>query len=166
MDREPVLRAVGQMRCGDHLLLGYDTEEEREVLLAALDVVRGPGGDAFKESQDAERLLAPVFQALPVLALSGEIDDTNVTAVARALHGEAARTAGRADGHRTRLSLRDVSFIDVGALRLLVHTGLRLRARGGGLLLTGVAPHVRRVMRATGWDAVPGLEIDRGEEEL
>ncbi|WP_172383231.1 MEDS domain-containing protein [Streptomyces sp. MNP-20] len=295
MDREPVLRAVGQMRCGDHLLLGYDTEEEREVMLAAflldglasghrglvltsgpaspevalgflrghgadvehalgtgglrfdprfgtpeslwdldervrreaedavadgflglrvaLEVVRGPGDDAFKELQDAERLLDPVFQALPVLAvcqydrrvfeahewapveglhhgravadhvwkdellsitrtfappglaLSGEVDDTNVTAVARALHGEAARTTGRADGHRTRLSLRDVSFIDVGALRLLVHTGLRLRAGGGGLLLTGVAPHVRRVMRVTGWDTVPGLEVDRGDEE-
>ncbi|MEV0443800.1 MEDS domain-containing protein [Streptomyces spectabilis] len=296
MERESVLRAVGQMRCGDHLLLGYDTQEEREVMLAAflldglasghrglvlasptappdialgflsghgcdvadalstgrlrfdarfgtpeslwdldervrreaedavaegylglrvaLEVVRGPGDDAFKELQDAERLLDPVFQALPVLAvcsydrrvfevhewapveglhqgravadhvwrdellsitrtfappglaLSGEVDDTNVTAVARALHGEAARAAGRADGGRTRLSLRDVSFIDVGALRLLVHTGLRLRERGGGLLLTGVAPHVHRVMRVTGWDVVPGLEVDRGDEEL
>lgn len=35
MEAVPVLRAVGQMRPGDHLLLGYDTDEERETVLAA-----------------------------------------------------------------------------------------------------------------------------------
>jgi len=296
MDSEPALRAVGRMRPGDHLLLGYATDEEREAVLAAflldglasghrslvltsatapphvalgflsrhgcdvphalgtgrlridarfgtaqalwdldervrreaeeavaegflglrvvLEVVRGPGDDAFKELRDTEGLLEPVFQSLPVLAvcqydrrvfdtrdltpmddlhhghavadhvwqdellsitrtftppglaLAGEVDDSNVTAVARALHTEAERAATRTGNpHRTRLSLREVSFIDVGALRLLVHTGLSLHALGGSLLLAGVAPHIRRVMRVTGWDAVPGLEIERRHEE-
>lgn len=31
----PALTTVGQMRHGDHLLLGYDTDEERETVLAA-----------------------------------------------------------------------------------------------------------------------------------
>lgn len=35
MEAVPALRAVGQMRPGDHLLLGYDTDEERETVLAA-----------------------------------------------------------------------------------------------------------------------------------
>ncbi|MGW2230783.1 MEDS domain-containing protein [Streptomyces formicae] len=298
MDTAPALLVVGEMRPGDHLLLGYATDEERETVLAAflldglanghrgllltasgappgellgflrregcdvseelaacrlkvnarlgapgglwdldelvrreaeqavadgylglrvaLEVPRGQDeGAAPKGLCDTERLLDPVFQSLPVLglcqydqraydrhelaslgalhhgraiadhiwqdellritrtftppglALRGEVDDSNVTAVARALRGEAERAADRRDApHRTRLDLRDLTFIDVCALRLLVFTGLGLYAMGGGLLLDGVAPHVRRVMRVTGWDRVPGLDMGGdGESE-
>ncbi|MFE0175341.1 MEDS domain-containing protein [Streptomyces sp. NPDC059002] len=292
MDTAPAMLAVGQMRPGDHLLLGYGTDEERETVLAAflldglanghrgllltasdapprelLGFLRSPGCDVAEElaasrlkvnsrlgtagglwdldevvrreaeqavadgflglrvalevppDQDAgtpkglcdtERLLDPVFQALPVLglcqydrrafdrhelapldalhhgravadhvwqdellritrtftppglALRGEVDDSNITAVARALRGEAERAADRsAAPHRTRLDLRELTFIDVCALRLLVFTGLGLYAMGGGLVLDGVAPHVRRVMRVTGWDRIPGLDMGR-----
>ncbi|MEV7196469.1 MEDS domain-containing protein [Streptomyces sp. NPDC093510] len=296
MDTAPALRAVGQMRPGDHLFLGYRTDEEREAVLAAylLDALacgqRGllltsaeeppsallgflrrhgcdvpgalaagrlrtnslpstPGGlrdlaglvrreadaaasDGFlglrvafevaphrdTESPqalcDAERRLDPVFATLPVLglcqydrrlfgpgdlvaldalhqarvvaddvwqdellritrtftppglALCGEVDDSNYTAVARALRDETERAADRADDpHRTRLDLRELTFIDVCALRLFVFTGLGLYALGGGLVLDGVAPHVRRVLSATGWDRIPGLDMGKGHEE-
>jgi len=295
MGASPALRAVGQMRPGDHLLLGYDTDEERETVLAAflldglasgqrglvltpaempaglaltfleahgcavdeevavgrlavdphlatpeglwdldevirrearravadgflglrvsMEVLRGPAGRGLKTLHDSELLLDPVFASLPVLgicqydrrvfdegelapldglhhgrvaadhvwrddllsitrtfvppglALAGEIDDTNVTAVARALHAETARARIRAaSGLRTRLDLRDLGFVDVGALRLLVFSALGLYAAGGTLILYGVAPHVRRVMRVAGWDRIPGLRIENGIE--
>lgn len=296
MEAVPALRAVGQMRPGDHLLLGYDTDEERETVLAAflldglasgqrglvltpgdipaglalffleaygcpvdeevavgrlavdpqlatpeglwdldevirrearravadgflglrvsMEVLCGRAGKSLKTLHDSELLLDPVFASLPVLgvcqydrrvfdeeelipldvlhhgrvaadlvwhdellsitrtfappglALAGEIDDTNVTAVARALHAETARARGRtANGVRTRLDLRDLRFVDVGALRLLVFSALGLHAAGGTLVLHGVAPHVQRVMRVTGWDRVPGLRIEQGDRE-
>ncbi|WP_051833032.1 STAS domain-containing protein [Streptomyces sp. NRRL S-646] len=100
------------------------------------------------------------------LALAGEVDDTNVTAVARALRAETARARARAaDGARIHLDLRELRFIDVGALRLLVFTALGLYAAGGTLGLSGVAPHVQRVMRVTGWDRVPGLHIEPEGQE-
>ncbi|MEU1146301.1 MEDS domain-containing protein [Streptomyces sp. NPDC005863] len=296
MDAAPALRAVGQMRPGDHLLLGHRTDEEREAVLAAfltdglaagqrvllltsdetspvapLDFLRragcdvagaltagrlrtgsrpgaagaarDPGGLVRRETEAAvadgflglrvaldmapdrddgpaggfcatERLLGPAFSTLPVLglclydrrlfgprelnaaealhhghavadevwqdellritrtfappglALCGEIDDSNVTALARALRAEADRAAERADGPpRTRLDLRGLTFIDICALRLLLHTGLGLYALGGGLVLDGVAPHVRRVLRVTGWDRAPGLDLGKGAAE-
>ncbi|WP_367325218.1 MEDS domain-containing protein [Streptomyces sp. HUAS ZL42] len=292
----PALRTVGQMRHGDHLLLGYDTDEERETVLAAFlldglvsghrglllppadipagvalsfleahgcrvdeevaagrlsvdphlavpeglwdldevirrevrravgdgflglrvctEILRSQAGNGLKMLHDSELLLDPVFASLPVLgicqydrrlfaedelapldglhhgrvgadhvwrdelltvtrtfappglALAGEIDDSNVTAVARALHAETARARARAaSGARIRLDLRDLHFVDVGALRLLVFTALGLDAAGGTLELAGVAPHVQRVMRVAGWDRVPGLHIElRGDE--
>ncbi|MCX5555440.1 MEDS domain-containing protein [Streptomyces sp. NBC_00038] len=291
----PALRVVGQMRSGDHLLLGYDTDEERETVLAAflldglasgqrglvltpgeipaglalsfleaqgcfvddeiaagrlavdahlatpeglwdldevirrearravgdgflglrvsMEVLRGGADKGLKMLHDSELLLDPVFATLPVLgicqydrrvfdegdlarldglhhgrvaadlvwrddllsitrtfappglALAGEIDDTNVTAVARALHDETVRARARTvNGIRARLDLRDLSFVDVSALRLLVFSALGLYAGGGTLVLYGVAPHVQRVMRVTGWDRVPGLRLEQGEE--
>ncbi|MEV5979487.1 MEDS domain-containing protein [Streptomyces sp. NPDC052114] len=183
-------------------------------LRVALEVLPDRGAEPPKGLCDAERLLDPVFQALPVLglcqydrrlfkkraldaldalhhgravaddvwqdellritrtftppglALCGEVDDSNITAVARALRAESERATSRAeDPHRTRLDLRDLTFIDVCALRLLVFTGLGLYAMGGGLILDGVAPHVRRVMRVTGWDRIPGLDMGKGDDD-
>ncbi|MGW0762744.1 MEDS domain-containing protein [Streptomyces sp. NPDC002814] len=287
----PALTTVGQMRHGDHLLLGYDTDEERETVLAAFlldglasghrglllppadipagvalsflevhgcrvdeevaagrlcvdghlagpeglwdldevirrearravgdgflalrvgtEILRAQAGQGLKTLHDSELLLDPVFASLPVLgicqydrrvfdeaelapiaglhhgrvgadevwhddllsitrtfvppglALVGEIDDSNVTAVARALHAERTRALARtAHGARARLDLGGVHFIDVGALRLLVFCALDLSAAGGTLELSGVAPHIRRVMRVAGWDRVPGLRIE------
>jgi anti-anti-sigma factor len=294
MEAVPALRAVGQMRAGDHLFLGYDTDEERETVLAAflldglasghrglvlppadipaglaltfleahgcavddelaagrlavdhhlatpeglwdldevirrearravgegylglrvsMEILRGHAGNGLKTLHDSELLLDPVFASLPVLgicqydrrvfdegelaplgglhhgrvaadlvwhddllsitrtfappglALAGEIDDTNVTAVARALQAETARARARpVNGVRTRLDLHDLRFVDVGALRLLVFSALGLYESGGTLVLHGVAPHVQRLMRVTGWDRVPGLRVENGE---
>ncbi|WP_030604747.1 MEDS domain-containing protein [Streptomyces fulvoviolaceus] len=287
----PALRTVGQMRHGDHLLLGYDTDEERETVLAAflldglasgqrgllltsveipagvalsfletygcrvddevaadrlcvdahlaapdglwdldevvrrevrravgdgflglrvcMEILRTQAGKGLKTLHDSELLLDSAFVSLPVLgicqfdcrlfdeaelvlldglhhgrvgaddvwrdgllsitrtfappglALAGEVDDTNVTAVARALQAETARSRARStDGVRIRLDLHDLHFIDVGTLRLLVFTALRLDSSGGTLVLIGVAPHIRRMMRVTGWDRAPGLRIE------
>lgn len=294
MDTVPAPRAVGEMRAGDHLLLGYEADEERETVVAAflldglasghrglllgpadlpadlaltflesrgcavddelaagrltvdphlatpdglwdldevirretrravgdgylglrvsMEVMRGQAGKGLKTLHDSELLLEPVFASLPVLgicqydrrvfdegelapldglhhgrvaadlvwhdellsitrtfappglALAGEVDDTNVTALARALHAETTRARARpVNGVRTRIDLRDLRFIDVGALRLLVFAGGALSASGGTLVLYGVAPHIQRLMRVTGWDRVPGLLVEQGD---
>ncbi|MEU9895960.1 MEDS domain-containing protein [Streptomyces phaeochromogenes] len=294
MDTVPAPRAVGEMRAGDHLLLGYEADEERETVVAAflldglasghrglvlgpadlpadlaltflesrgcavddelaagrltvdphlatpdglwdldevirretrravgdgylglrvsMEIMRGQAGKGLKTLHDSELLLEPVFASLPVLgicqydrrvfdvgelapldglhhgrvaadlvwhdellsitrtfappglALAGEVDDTNVTALARALHAETARARARpVNGVRTRIDLRDLRFIDVGALRLLVFAGGALSASGGTLVLHGVAPHIQRLMRVTGWDRVPGLLVEQGD---
>ncbi|MEV0937705.1 MEDS domain-containing protein [Streptomyces phaeochromogenes] len=294
MDTVPAPRAVGEMRAGDHLLLGYEADEERETVVAAflldglasghrglvlgpadlpadlaltflesrgcavddelaagrltvdphlatpdglwdldevirretrravgdgylglrvsMEIMRGQAGKGLKTLHDSELLLEPVFASLPVLgicqydrrvfdegelapldglhhgrvaadlvwhdellsitrtfappglALAGEVDDTNVTALARALHAETARARARpVNGVRTRIDLRDLRFIDVGALRLLVFAGGALSASGGTLVLHGVAPHIQRLMRVTGWDRVPGLVVEQGD---
>ncbi|MFF3487805.1 STAS domain-containing protein [Streptomyces sp. NPDC002701] len=102
--------------------------------------------------------------APPGLALQCEVDDSNVTALARALRAETARVrARRAVGPGTiRLDLTELAFIDVGALRLLVFTALSLHTSGSALAPRGVAPHIRRLMRVTGWDRIPGLRLDAG----
>ncbi|MCZ4511098.1 MEDS domain-containing protein [Streptomyces sp. ActVer] len=294
MDTVPAPRAVGEMRAGDHLPLGYEADEERETVVAAflldglasgqrglllgpadlpadlaltflesrgcavddelaagrltvdphlatpdglwdldevirretrravgdgylglrvsMEVMRGQAGKGLKTLHDSELLLEPVFASLPVLgicqydrrvfdegelapldglhhgrvaadlvwhdellsitrtfappglALAGEVDDTNVTALARALHAETARARARpVNGVRTRIDLRDLRFIDVGALRLLVFAGGALSASGGTLVLHGVAPHIQRLMRVTGWDRVPGLLVEQAD---
>lgn len=294
MGTVPTLREVGQMRAGDHLLLGYDADEERETVVAAflldglasghrglvlgpadlpaelaltflgargcavhdelaagrltvdphlstaeglwdldevirretrravgdgylglrvsMEIMREQAGKGLKTLHDSELLLEPVFASLPVLgicqydrrvfddtelapldtlhrgrvaadlvwhddllaitrtfappglALAGEVDDSNVTALARALQGETVRVRARRDAgpSGTRLDLRELAFIDVGALRLLVFTALSLHASGSSLVLHGVAPHLRRLMRVTGWDRIPGLRLDEG----
>ncbi|MEU0646727.1 MULTISPECIES: MEDS domain-containing protein [Streptomyces] len=295
MDTVPAPRAVGEMRAGDHLLLGYEADEERETVVAAflldglasghrglvlgpadlpadlaltflesrgcavddelaagrltvdphlatpdglwdldevirretrravgdgylglrvsMEIMRGQAGKGLKTLHDSELLLEPVFASLPVLgicqydrrvfdegelapldglhhgrvaadlvwhdellsitrtfappglALAGEVDDTNVTALARALHAETARARARpVHGMRTRIDLRDLRFIDVGALRLLVFAGGALSASGGTLVLHGVAPHIQRLMRVTGWDRVPGLVVEQAHQ--
>ncbi|MFD3313408.1 MEDS domain-containing protein [Streptomyces sp. NPDC058694] len=292
MDTVPAPKPVGEMRAGDHLLLGYEADEERETVVAAflldglasghrglllgpadlpadlaltflesrgcavddelaagrltvdphlatpdglwdldevirretrravgdgylglrvsMEVMRGQAGKGLKTLHDSELLLEPVFASLPVLgicqydrrvfdegelapldglhhgrvaadlvwhdellsitrtfappglALAGEVDDTNVTALARALHAETARARARpVNGVRIRIDLRDLRFIDVGALRLLVFAGGALSTSGSTLVLHGVAPHIQRLMRVTGWDRVPGLLVEQ-----
>jgi anti-anti-sigma factor len=182
-------------------------------LRVSMEIMRGQAGKGLKTLHDSELLLEPVFASLPVLgicqydrrvfdegelapldglhhgrvaadlvwhdellsitrtfappglALAGEVDDTNVTALARALHAETARARARpVNGMRTRIDLRDLRFIDVGALRLLVFAGGALSASGGTLVLHGVAPHIQRLMRVTGWDRVPGLVVEQAHQ--
>jgi anti-anti-sigma factor len=182
-------------------------------LRVSMEIMRGQAGKGLKTLHDSELLLEPVFASLPVLgicqydrrvfdagelapldglhhgrvaadlvwhdellsitrtfappglALAGEVDDTNVTALARALHAETARACARpVHGMRTRIDLRDLRFIDVGALRLLVFAGGALSASGGTLVLHGVAPHIQRLMRVTGWDRVPGLVVEQAHQ--
>ncbi|MFJ6214127.1 STAS domain-containing protein [Streptomyces sp. NPDC092296] len=95
------------------------------------------------------------------LALSGDVDASNVTRLARVLSTEARRPAGPTGPPASvHLELSGLEFMDVGGCRLLVHTAQALFGDGERrLVLHGLAPHLRRVMRVVGWDRTPGLDI-------
>jgi anti-anti-sigma factor len=91
------------------------------------------------------------------LALTGDVDASNVARLARVLHAEARRPAVSTGLH---LELSGLEFMDVTGCRLMVHTALALFGDGERrLVLHGLAPHLRRVMRMVGWDRTPGLDI-------
>ncbi|MGA5700468.1 STAS domain-containing protein [Peterkaempfera bronchialis] len=95
------------------------------------------------------------------LALRGDVDASNVNRLAGVLSAEARRPADPQGGPGSlHLELSDLEFMDVGGCRLLVHTALALFGDGERrLVLHGLAPHLRRVMRVVGWDRTPGLDI-------
>jgi hypothetical protein len=109
------------------------------------------------------RLFHPV-----ALRLEGDVDSSNINGLARVLAAELRLLPSR-DGSRgraavpvpMRLDLSALDFMDVGGMRLLVQMALTLHQGGEGrrLVLAGLAPHLRRVMRVVGWDNTPGLDL-------
>ncbi|WP_377272259.1 STAS domain-containing protein [Peterkaempfera sp. SMS 1(5)a] len=97
------------------------------------------------------------------LALTGDVDASNVTRLAGVLSAETRPPSGSAGGPASlHLELSGLEFMDVGGCRLLVHTATALFGDGERrLVLHGLAPHLRRVMRVVGWDSTPGLDIAR-----
>jgi anti-anti-sigma factor len=73
----------------------------------------------------------------------GEIDIATVGAFRAALWAAPARPV-------LRLDLSGVRMLSAAGVRALVAAHLRVRARGGELLLVDPDPVVRRVLRATG----------------
>lgn len=86
----------------------------------------------------------------PGLVLEGELDATRHGIVAQALADLAA-----VDGE-LHLEFRALTFIDLGALRLLAGIGHR-RGVHRGLILDHVAPEVAGVIAIVGWSRLPGL---------
>ncbi|WP_055589736.1 STAS domain-containing protein [Peterkaempfera griseoplana] len=97
------------------------------------------------------------------LALRGDVDASNVSRLAGVLSAESGPSAGSSGGPASlHLELSGLEFMDVGGCRLLVHTAAALFGDGERrLVLHGLAPHLRRVMRVVGWDSTPGLDIAR-----
>ncbi|MGS2615033.1 STAS domain-containing protein [Micromonospora sp. LZ34] len=75
--------------------------------------------------------------------VSGEVDIATVGALRSALWAAPARAV-------LRLDLSGVRVLSAAGVRALVAAHLRIRARGGELVLVGPDPTVRRVLRATG----------------
>ncbi|MFI7490098.1 STAS domain-containing protein [Micromonospora echinaurantiaca] len=75
--------------------------------------------------------------------VTGEVDIATVGALRSALWSAPARSVLRVD-------LSGVRVLSAAGVRALVAAHLRIRARGGELVLVGPDPTVRRVLRATG----------------
>lgn len=75
--------------------------------------------------------------------VTGEVDIATVGALRSALWAAPARSVLRVD-------LSGVRVLSAAGVRALVAAHLRIRARGGELVLVGPDPTVRRVLRATG----------------
>ena len=88
----------------------------------------------------------------------GEIDIATVTAFRAALWAAPARPVLRVD-------LSGVRLLSAAGVRALVATHLRVRARGGELVLTDPDPVVARVLRVTGLHRVlPVRCSDRSQD--
>lgn len=79
------------------------------------------------------------------LRVAGEVDMATLPMWEMALEA-----LDRATGDAV-IDMADLTFIDVGGLRVLVRTSLAMRARGCRLSLHGVSPTIRRVLEALGW---------------
>lgn len=89
----------------------------------------------------------------------GEIDIASVTAFRAALWAAPARPVLRVD-------LSGVRLLSAAGVRALVATHLRVRARGGELVLTDPDPVVARVLRVTGLHRVLPVRCSDREHEL
>ncbi|MGP4025419.1 STAS domain-containing protein [Actinomadura sp. 3N407] len=90
------------------------------------------------------------------LCLEGEIDDSNLGLLARALE------TAPLDGRDLRLYVRRLRFADVGAVRLLAHAADAM-PDGHRLVLHAPGPVIKAVLRHYGWDRRLVLEEgDRG----
>ncbi|WP_433463700.1 STAS domain-containing protein [Spirillospora sp. CA-128828] len=92
--------------------------------------------------------------ASPRLLLSGEIDVSNASDVAHALHAVQARQRG--DLH---VDLAAVEFMDVAGLRAFTKAARDLHDHDRLLVLHAVSPHIDRLFTLIGWNTSPGLEI-------
>ncbi|MFJ1541164.1 anti-sigma factor antagonist [Micromonospora chalcea] len=111
----------------------------------------GHTGDRFHVTMDVHD---HVVELRPV----GEIDIATVAAFRAALWAAPARPVMRVD-------LSGVRLLSAAGVRALVATHLRVRARGGELVLVDPDPVVARVLRVTGLQRVlPVRRSDRTHE--
>ena len=91
----------------------------------------------------------------PRLAFNGDIDASNLDAVADAL---AVAVVG---ARQLEVDLSGVMFCDLGGLRALVRTASGLQP-SHRLVLLGTPHHVRRVLDLVGWAQLPNLVLANG----
>jgi anti-anti-sigma regulatory factor len=90
------------------------------------------------------------------LHLKGELDGARHTVFAEALH---AVTALGGDIH---LNVRDLRFIDLGALSMMAGAAMRMAAHGS-LILDDPSPDLTEVVQLVGGPMLPWLKIGNGE---
>ena len=87
------------------------------------------------------------------LAISGEIDAWNVSAVREAL------TAAHREQGDLHLDVSRLLFCDVTGIRAIVAAAANLED-GRRLFLHGLDPQLQKVFRVVGWAGMPSLVID------
>lgn len=90
------------------------------------------------------------------LRLKGELDGARHTVFAEALH------AVMAQGGDVHLNVRDLRFIDLGALSMMARAAMGMAARGN-LILDDPSPDLSEVIRLVGGPMFPSLKISNGE---
>jgi len=119
-----------------------------------------PVGSAARRLWDRPLYADTILQILPTvdppgLALVGDVDRSNVTAVAQAL----ARMRGHAgDVH---LDLTGLLFCDLGGLQVIVRASQAMEA-GRRLVLHGVPRQLERALEIVEWAPLPNLAIAGG----
>ncbi|MFC5032187.1 STAS domain-containing protein [Streptomyces sp. DSM 41987] len=88
---------------------------------------------------------------VPVVELHGEIDLMATPYISRRLDGLARREHGGRPPDLV-IDVTGVTFMDCRGLSVLVHAHNLISARHGRLHLTGVRPHLRKLLHLTGLD--------------
>ena len=78
------------------------------------------------------------------MCVRGELDLSNSAALGAALSARLARTP------QLSLDVSQVAFADVGAINA-IYGAVADRPDGHQIIITGVRPHIRRLLRAGGW---------------
>jgi anti-anti-sigma regulatory factor len=105
------------------------------------------------------------------LSITGAIDYYNAEAVASAVAGELHAEADPADelsdaisgNGELHIDLSRLEFTDVTGIRALVHVA-ESAGDGRRLVLRGLPPRIRMVMRVVGWGDLPNLVIEESTE--
>lgn len=94
----------------------------------------------------------------PGLRLSGEIDESNCSVFVGALRG----LTGSAEIH---LDLTGVRYADLAFLRAIAHlvapAGDNQGAPTTRVVLHALPPHLHTALRILGWQALPGLSVQK-----
>ncbi|MBW8483831.1 MEDS domain-containing protein [Actinomadura parmotrematis] len=87
------------------------------------------------------------------LALSGELDASRHMVLSQAL----AMVMAAGPAHEVHLDLKNLTFIDLGALNMLAEVAAARAS--GGLILDRMPAQLRTVVDTVGWTTLPGLRI-------
>ncbi len=126
------------------------TRAELNVLKETHEVLVG----ADPEFDDGVLTITRTFEPRG-LHLKGELDGARHTVFAEALH------AVTAQGGEIHLNVRDLRFIDLGALSMMAGAAMRMATRGS-LVLDEASPDLTEVVQLVGGKMLPWLRIGRG----
>lgn len=90
------------------------------------------------------------------LCLKGELDAARHTVFAEALHAAVAK------GGDVHLNVRDLRFVDLGALSMMTRVAMRMAAHAS-LILDHPSPDLSEVVRLVGGPMSPWLKIGNGD---
>lgn len=134
-------------------LTGFCHYDRRQFTNEQLDIVRQAHSTELTAEQAEQR--EPLLRMTPLegqrgLRLSGEIDRSNLAEFAATLE-EACL-----DDDDFHLDVKELRYVDVAALRLLVQTAANL-SNGYRFVLRSPGPIIRTILRNYGWDQLPSL---------
>ncbi|TDD77986.1 STAS domain-containing protein [Actinomadura darangshiensis] len=118
--------------------------------LCEIDARHGGRARADAVFDDGVLTIVPLF-APPGLRLSGAIDESTLPALVTALRGVDPRAA------HICLDLSRLDFCDLGGLRALIRANETSSVIGRQVILRSIPGCMDMMMRAAGWDTVPGI---------
>ncbi|GAA3217382.1 MEDS domain-containing protein [Actinocorallia longicatena] len=137
-------------------LCQYDTRWFGRRSLERLLAVHAGGNARVDDVHDDGTLrIAPRFTP-PGLSLHGTIEESSLPALSGALATLAERT------DLLCLDLSGVGFCDMAGLRLLLDARISAEGRERQVMLREVPESIVELLRAAGWEGLPGLYVEEG----
>lgn len=93
------------------------------------------------------------------LAVEGDVDFRSLETFARAIAEAIEEQPGD-----VLVDLSGLDFVEVSGMRVLAEAARRLGQDNRRLVLRGLAPHLRPVLRVVGWYQSPGVVLEPGPD--